>query len=129
MAASVGLCSYFHFLILPQDKGYLHLRTPLRSARRFLIGNIKANVEEVSNKIDILKGLTVYGKKMLATGFVDTKVQIEKFTKQYKDFQGISKLRLYKATPIQVWKLAPSEVFNEKYVDSRIEVQLKNETN
>ncbi len=90
---------------------------------------IKANVEEVSNKIDILKGLTVYGKKMLATGFVDTNVQIEKFTKQYKDFQGISKLRLYKATPIQVWKLAPSEVFNEKYVDSRIEVQLKNETN
>jgi len=86
---------------------------------------IKANVEEVTNKVEIIKGLTIYGSKMLATGFADTKAQIQRFTKQYKDFQGISKLRLYKATPIKVWKLAPSEMFNEKFVDSRIEVDLK----
>jgi uncharacterized protein YhbP (UPF0306 family) len=87
---------------------------------------IKAKVEEVTNKLEIIKGLTIYGKKMLATGFADTKAQIERFTKQHKDFQGISKLRLYKATPIKVWKLAPSELYNEKYVDSRIEVDLIN---
>ncbi len=62
---------------------------------------------------------------MLATGFTESKAQIERFVKQYKDFQGVSKLRLYKAVPIKVWKLAPSELFNDKFVDSRIEIDLR----
>jgi len=85
---------------------------------------IKANVQEVSSKLGLVKGLSVYGKKMLKTGFAESKIQVQRFIKQYKDFQGISKLRLYKATPIKVWKLAPSEMFNEKFIDSRIEVNL-----
>ncbi len=85
---------------------------------------IKASVKEVVKSMEIIKGLTVYGKKMLKSGFVHKKAQVEKFIKQYKDFQGISKLRLYKASPIKIWKLAPSKIFNGKYIDSRMEIQL-----
>lgn len=85
---------------------------------------IKANAVEVTNKIEIVKGLTIYGKKMLETGFANSKAQVEKFIKQYKDFQGASKIHMYKAVPEKVWKLAPSEMFNDKFVDSRIEVNL-----
>lgn len=86
---------------------------------------IKANALEIKDKLEIVKGLTVYGKKMLATGFAQSKAQIERFVKQYKDFQGVSELRLYKAIPVKVWKLAPSELFNDKFVDSRIEIDLR----
>ncbi len=85
---------------------------------------IKANAVEVTSKLELIKGLTVYGKKMLDTGFVNSKSHVAKFIKQYKDFQGTSKIRLYKAVPEKVWKLAQSEIYNDKYVDSRIEVKI-----
>ncbi|MBN1618846.1 pyridoxamine 5'-phosphate oxidase family protein [Candidatus Dojkabacteria bacterium] len=85
---------------------------------------IKAKALEVNDKMELIKGLTIYGKRMLSTGFATTKAQIGRFIEQYKDFQGISKLRLYKATPIKIWKLAPSVVLNDKFVDSRIEIKL-----
>jgi hypothetical protein len=68
--------------------------------------------------------LAIYGKKMIGSGFAHSKVQVQRFLKQYKDFQGLSKLRMYKAVPEKIWKLAPSEMFNDKFVDSRIEVNL-----
>jgi len=86
---------------------------------------IYATVEVVRSKIELVKGLTIYGKKMLKTGFANSKVQINRFIKQHKDFQGLSKLRFYKAVPVQMWKLAPTQMLNEKFLDSRIEVDLK----
>ena len=85
---------------------------------------LKATAEEVSDRTELLKGLTIYGMKMLKTGFAKTQVQVTNFIKQYQDFQGISKIRLYKATPIKIWKLGQSKVFNDKFVDSRIEIDL-----
>ncbi len=85
---------------------------------------IKASITEVTDTQELLHGLKTYANKMLKTGFSNTTAQVTKFINSYKDFQGDSRVRLYKATPIMVWKLAPSETFNDKYVDSRIEVKL-----
>lgn len=83
---------------------------------------IKAKSYEITNKRDLLKGRLCYGKKMLKTKFVNGKSAFNRFVKQYKDFQGLSALRMYKAVPEKFYKLAPSEMFNEKFIDSRIEV-------
>lgn len=87
---------------------------------------VKAKVFEISQKIELIKALGVYGKKMLRTGFVSRGAQFKKFVQRYEDFQNKSKLRFYKAMPIKIWKLAPPKIFNEKFIDSRIEVTLKN---
>lgn len=84
---------------------------------------IKAKAIEITSKIDLIKGLTIYGKKMLESGFVNSKAKVQKFIKQYRDFQGVSKIRMYKAIPEKIWKLAPSEMFNDKFVDSRLEIK------
>ncbi len=49
----------------------------------------------------------------------------KKFINQSNDFLGLSKLRMYKEIPEKFYKLAPSEMFNDKFVDSRIELNLK----
>jgi len=85
---------------------------------------IEAQAHEVTNRGELLKGLSAYGKKMLKTGFVDGKKKMEQFVNSEKDFQGKSVLRMYKAIPTKIWKLAPSDVYNNKYIDSRIEVRL-----
>jgi len=86
---------------------------------------IKAEAVEVTDERELIKALAFYGKKMLSTGFVKTIAQVESFAKQHKDFQGISRLRLYKAVPKQIWKLAPTELHNGKFVDRRVEIDLK----
>jgi len=85
---------------------------------------IQANAYEVSSKSELLKGLTLYGKKLLGTHFIRSYKAIEMFIKRYQDFKGGSPLRMYKAVPKKVWKLAPSKAYHEKFVDSRIEVPL-----
>lgn len=86
---------------------------------------VQANAHEVTNKVELLTGLRVYAQKMLRTGFVASTKMAGRFMKQYQDFQGLSKLRMYKAVRERVWKMAPSEVFNDKFVDSRVELQLE----
>ncbi len=81
---------------------------------------IKARAFEVKSKAELIKGLTCYAKKMFTK-----RTDITRFVKQYKDFRGTSVLRLYKAVPTKFYKLAPSEIYNEKYIDSRLEVKLK----
>lgn len=85
---------------------------------------IQASASEIIGKLELIAGLKVYAQKMLRTGFTTSKLMTERFAKQYRDFQGLSKLRMYKAIPGHVWRLAPSEMFNGKFVDSRVEVQL-----
>lgn len=48
----------------------------------------------------------------------------KKFINQSDDFLGLSNLRMYKAVPEKFYKLAPSEMFNDKFIDSRIEVEM-----
>ena len=62
---------------------------------------------------------------MIKTKFIN-KTGAERFMKQYKDFEGLSKLRMYKAIPLEFYKLAPSEMFNDKFIDSRIKVDMRN---
>ena len=86
---------------------------------------IKATAHEVVGKKELLTGLACYAKKLLATKFVGKKADALRFIKQYRDFQGMSALRMYKAVPEKFWKCAPTEMFNGKFVDSRIEVLLQ----
>jgi len=85
---------------------------------------IKAKAYEITKKSDLVKGMIIYAYKMIKTKFAN-KVSAERFIKQHKDFQGLSKLRMYKAVPEKFWKPAPTEMFNEKFVDSRVEVKIK----
>jgi uncharacterized protein YhbP (UPF0306 family) len=82
---------------------------------------IQANAYEVTDKLELVKGLRVYASKMLKTKFAD-KQAATRFQEQYQDFQAASKLRLYKAIPAKTWKCGPTEVYNEKFMDSRVEV-------
>jgi uncharacterized protein YhbP (UPF0306 family) len=86
---------------------------------------IQAKAYEITDKKELTKGLLLYGKKMLKTKFVTGKKAYIEFVNSFKDFEGVSPIRLYKAIPEKMWKLAPSEVFNNKYVDSRIELDFK----
>ncbi|PWU24078.1 hypothetical protein C5B42_00690 [Candidatus Cerribacteria bacterium 'Amazon FNV 2010 28 9'] len=85
---------------------------------------VKAKAVEITDKKELVKGMVLYAKKMIKTKFAN-KANADKFIKQYGDFQGLSKLRMYKAVPEKFWKPAPVEMFNEKFVDSRVEVKMK----
>lgn len=85
---------------------------------------IKAKAHEISSKSELIKGLFVYCAKLVKTKFVN-KTGAEKFVKQYKDFEGLSKLRMYKAVPEKFWKPAPTEMMNGKFIDSRVEIKMK----
>jgi len=61
---------------------------------------------------------------MVWTKFVNSS-QAKNFVKSVHDFEGLSKIRMYKAIPKNIYKLVPSVVYNDKYVDSRIEIKLK----
>ncbi len=85
---------------------------------------IKATASEVSSQSELLHGLHIYGSKMLQTGFIKRGNVFEKFVNGISDFLGESVLRLYKATPQEIYKLAPSQIVNDKFVDSRIPVDM-----
>jgi len=85
---------------------------------------IQAKAYEITAKKEILKGCFCYASKMLQTKFIGKKEEVQKFIKQYRDFQGISALRMYKAVPVKIWKLAPYKIFKDKFIESRIEVKL-----
>jgi hypothetical protein len=78
----------------------------------------------VTNKGELIKALRLYGGKMLKTGLVPSLTDVKQFIQSYTDFLGESELRLYKAIPSKIYKLAPSKVINGKYIDSRIEVSI-----
>jgi len=81
-----------------------------------------AQAAEVTDKQELLKGLLVYGQKMFRTKFLPNKAAVHEFVKGLADFQGKALLRLYKAVPEKMFRLAPSRMFNGKYIDSRVEV-------
>jgi uncharacterized protein YhbP (UPF0306 family) len=85
---------------------------------------IKAKAYEVTDVKELAKGLLLYGKKMLDTKFVTGKKAYIEFINSLKDFEGQSPIRMYKAVPEKVWQLAPSQIYHDKYVDSRIEIPL-----
>jgi uncharacterized protein YhbP (UPF0306 family) len=85
---------------------------------------MEAEAYELEGKKELLSGLLAYGKKMLRTKFVNSQMAYKKFIRQYKDFKGNSPLRMYKAVPKKVWKLADTEMYKDKFVDSRVAVEL-----
>jgi len=85
---------------------------------------VKALAFEMSDISEIAKSLLPFGKKMLATGFVNGKDALNRFVSGVKDFTGESALRLYKADPLEIYKLAPSQEHNGKYIDSRIRIEI-----
>ncbi len=85
---------------------------------------IKAKVYEITSKSELIKGLIVYAEKLIKTKFANQS-GAERFVKQYKDFQGLSKLRMYKEVPEKFWKCAPMKMFNGKFVDGRVKVKMK----
>ncbi|HAM37352.1 MAG: hypothetical protein US24_C0011G0005 [candidate division WS6 bacterium GW2011_GWC2_36_7] len=85
---------------------------------------IKGKACEVTDAKELAKGLLLYGKKMLDTKFVTGKKAYIEFVNNLKDFEGQSPIRMYKVIPEKMWKLAPSQIYHDKYVDSRIEIPL-----
>lgn len=85
---------------------------------------IKAMAYEVVTKSELIKGLTIYSAKMIKTKFIN-KSNVIKFLNEYKDFQGVSKLRLYKAIPEKFWRPGPLKVMNDKFIDNKVEVKIK----
>lgn len=85
---------------------------------------VEAKAYEIKSKKELIQGCLCYAKKMWETKFILRKEGIQKFVSAYQDFQGESVLRMYKAVPRKVWKLAPSKIVNGKFLDSRIEVKL-----
>ncbi len=79
----------------------------------------KAKTSEVKNKKELLKGLSLYARKLY-----QKKTDISRFVKGISDFKGLSELRLYKAEPLEISKLAPSRIYRNKYLDSRLKVRL-----
>lgn len=86
---------------------------------------VKAKAYEVKNIKDIAAGLLLYGKKMLDTKFVTGKKSYTEFVNSFKDFEGQSPIRMYKAIPEKMWELAPSQIYKDKYVDSRAEINFR----
>ena len=86
----------------------------------------RAKAQEITNKPEILKGLMLYGRKMLKYNFSGGKRALTRFINSYRDFQKTSPLRMYKAVPNKIWKLAPSEYYKDKYLDRKIEISLRN---
>ena len=84
---------------------------------------IKARSHEISDRAELIKGLTFYTQKMIKTKFANMEIA-SRILKQTGDFEGTSKIRMYKAVPEKIYKLAPSEVYNDKFIDSRIKVDL-----
>jgi hypothetical protein len=85
---------------------------------------IQAQAQVVTDIKEMAKGLILYGNKMLHTKFITGKEAYISFINSLKDFAGNSPIRLYKATVEKTWKLAPSELYKDKYLDSRIAVDL-----
>ncbi len=85
---------------------------------------IKAKAYEITDTKELVNGLILYAEKMVKTKFANV-ASMKKFIKQNQDFWGLSKLRMYKAVTEKFWKPAPTEMFNGKFVDSRIEVKMK----
>lgn len=83
---------------------------------------VQANAKEVKDPVEISKVLVLYAKKMLKTNFIKQGTSYKRFVKGIEDFADKSPLRLYKATIKEIWRLAPSKIYNEKYIDSRIKV-------
>ena len=85
---------------------------------------LRAKALEVKSKLEIFKGLMFYAKKMLKYNLVEGKQTLTKFVNSYRDFQKNSPLRMYKAIPEKIWKLAPTEYYKDKYLDRKIEIKL-----
>lgn len=80
---------------------------------------MKAKCTMVTSGKELIPILALYAKKMLKTGFVNSRRELATFAKNVKDFLGNSELRLYKAVPYEVSKLSASKMYNGKFIDRR----------
>ena len=85
---------------------------------------IQAQATEITNKLELSQALILYAKKCFKTNFIQNKIDLNNFTKHIEDFRNSSPLRMYKATTKRLWLLAPSKIYNGKYIDSIINVPL-----
>lgn len=83
-----------------------------------------AKAVEVTDKSDLVSGLTLYAKRMLSSGILTDVGAMQRFASQSNNFMGVAKLRLYKATPIKVWKMSAPGTDDYKYAGARVEVFL-----
>ena len=76
---------------------------------------VKAKAYMLDDRKKMLRVLLLYGKKMLKAKFVNSKDDLKNLINNAKDFTKESPLRLYKATPEEIFKLAPSQIYHDKY--------------
>jgi hypothetical protein len=60
---------------------------------------------------------------MLTSGVLTDMGAMQRFASQSNNFMGVAKLRLYKATPVQVWKMSAPGTDDYKFAGARVEVK------
>ncbi|MBI2356644.1 pyridoxamine 5'-phosphate oxidase family protein [Candidatus Dojkabacteria bacterium] len=86
---------------------------------------IKAKAKELTNPLEIARGLKILGKKLLKTKFVNGRDEMKKFISSVRDFRLTSPLRMYIAKSTEIFKLAPIMMYKKHYLDSKIKVELE----
>jgi uncharacterized protein YhbP (UPF0306 family) len=85
---------------------------------------MKAKAIEVTDRGELVSGLTLYAKRMLTSGVLTDMGAMQRFASQSNNFMGVAKLRLYKAIPVQVWKMSAPGTDDYKFAGARVEVSL-----
>jgi len=84
---------------------------------------LEAEATEILDPMELLNGMAVFGKQALKSDFIRLIKDVTAIANKRKDFVNDSPLRFYKASTKKMWLLAPSEMYNGHYVDSRIPVR------
>lgn len=79
---------------------------------------------EITSRSDILKILPTYMNRMIKKEIVQIGSLGEQFVKNAGDFLNDSPLRMYKFTPDKIWTLNEPTLYKDKFIDSKIEVNL-----
>jgi len=61
---------------------------------------------------------------MMKCKYIPNKREFSKYIRSLADFEGNSPLRFYKAIPEKIWLLGESDLYNGKFVDKRVKVNL-----
>jgi uncharacterized protein YhbP (UPF0306 family) len=80
---------------------------------------VQSKAYEIGDISEVKKATKLYAIK----AFTEEQSKID-FINSYIDFVGKSPLRMYRATPLNIYKLADSGIYNKKYLDFKVRLKL-----
>lgn len=85
---------------------------------------IEATTVEVDSIVEVGRVLPPFAAKLLRSKIVSDNKVLSSFVEKVGDFVGDSRLRLYRATPTRIYRLADVEMYKDKFIDSRVPIDL-----